>query len=120
MKADVPGLRVLIVEDEWLLAAELIDALTHAGFSTLGPVPRVREALALIDNDGPDVVVLDVSLGHGDSFPIARDLARRDIPFLFLTGYTKLDLPEEFRDRPLLSKPIMLPSLVDRIRSLVS
>ena len=116
MKADEPGLRVLIVEDEWLLAAELTDALTHAGFSTLGPVFRVREALALIDNDGPDVVVLDVSLGHADSFPIAR----RNIPFLFLTGYTKLDLPEEFRDRPLLSKPIMLPSLVDWIRSLVS
>ena len=120
MKADEPGLRVLIVEDEWLLAAELSDALTRAGFSTLGPVRRVSEALALIDNGGPDVVVLDVSLGHADSFPIARDLARRDIPFLFLTGYTKLDLPEEFRDRPLLSKPIILPSLVDGIKSLVS
>lgn len=121
MKTDGAGLRVLVVEDEWLLAAVLVEALAGAGYSVLGPVYRVKDALALIgDGDPPDVGFLDISLGQADSFPIARDLVKRKIPFLFLTGYSKADLPEEFRNRPLASKPVALPILIESVASLVS
>ena len=107
MSADAePRLRVLIVEDEWLLAELLEDTVRDLGFEVVGPAASVSQALQLLAEEAVSVALLDVTLGSEKSFPIARWLAERGIPFLFLTGHLQTDLPVEFGQRVLLSKPL--------------
>jgi CheY-like chemotaxis protein len=97
---------VLVLVDEWLIAELLQDALVEAGYRVLGPVSRVHEALQLLENSTPNIAVLDVSLRGETSFEVARALAERSIPFVFMTGYVSNDLMGEFRGRPVLNKPV--------------
>src|SRR5437868_13133424 len=97
---------VLVIEDEWLIAELLQEALVEAGYRVLGPVSRVREGLQLLENSRPDIAVLDVSLRGETSFEVARALAKRSIPFIFMTGYVSNDLLGEFKGRPVLNKPV--------------
>ncbi|TIQ25766.1 MAG: response regulator, partial [Mesorhizobium sp.] len=84
--APLSGLRILVVEDTFLVALDLSDELTDAGCDVVGPAPSVQEALEQIDGVELDGAVLDVNL-HGErSFPLAEHLAARDVPFVFLTG----------------------------------
>jgi CheY-like chemotaxis protein len=97
---------VLVVEDEWLIAELLQEALAEAGYRVIGPASRVREGLELLENNKPDIAVLDVSLRGETSFAVARALAERSIPFVFMTGYVSNDLLGEFKERPVLNKPV--------------
>jgi DNA-binding response OmpR family regulator len=98
--------RVLLVEDEWLLAIALQDSVIQMGFAVAGPVPTVAQALAILAEQEVGLAVLDVSLGTDEkSFPIARALKANDIPFIFVSGYQETDLPREFTGTPLCSKP---------------
>jgi len=97
---------VLVLEDEWLIAELLQEALVEAGYRVLGPVSRVYEALQLLENSKPVIAVLDVSLRGETSFEVARVLAKRSIPFIFMTGYVSKDLLGEFKGRPVLNKPV--------------
>ncbi|WP_306916366.1 response regulator [Rhizobium mesoamericanum] len=99
-----PDLRILIVEDEFLIATDLAQTLRDEGYAIAGPVPSVREALMLIDEGAVAAAVLDIHLNDEHSYPVADQLAHRGIPFLFLTSYVKADLPERFKNRPLISK----------------
>jgi len=78
--------RVLIVEDEIFIAAELEDIVRDAGAEVVGPAMSAPEALRLIDNYEITAAILDVRLGDHDSFPVARRLAAAAIPFVFHTG----------------------------------
>ena len=98
--------KVLVVEDEWLIAASLEDSLTAQGFAVVGPAASVSMALDLIEAEPLDFALLDVSLGTEKSFPIADRLRSLSVPFLFLTGYGSTDLPETFAGSPLVAKPI--------------
>lgn len=111
---------VLIVEDEWLIADSLQHVCETAGYVVCGPAARVPEALALVASAPPDVAVLDVSLRGERSFPIARALTDKAVPFIFMTGYVSIDIPEEFRGAPLLNKPIDEARLLKCIRSVLS
>ena len=102
---DANAARVLIVEDEWLIAASLEDDLREAGFDIVGPAPTLVAARKLLDEQHFNAAVLDVTLGEEKSYPIARLLIERGIPFLFLSGYTEGDLPVEFNGAPLMTKP---------------
>ena len=97
---------VLVLEDEWLIAELLQETLVEAGYRVLGPVSRVYEALQLLENSKPVIAVLDVSLRGETSFEVARVLAKRSIPFIFMTGYVSKDLLGEFKGRPVLNKPV--------------
>lgn len=77
--------RVLVVEDEWLIANEVCHQLLKAGYRVVGPVPSVHEALSFIDE--VDAALLDYRLRDENSCQIAEELAAHDIPFAFLTGY---------------------------------
>ena len=74
--------RVLVVEDEWLIADEVCHQLLKAGYRVAGPVPSVRDALPFIDE--VDAALLDYSLNDENSYQIAEQLAAHDIPFAFL------------------------------------
>jgi DNA-binding response OmpR family regulator len=112
--------RILILEDEWLLAELVEDAVREFGFEVVGPVPSVKKAMELVESENITAAILDVSLGGGEkSFSVARALTERRIPFLFVTGYQDADLPVEFGDRTMLCKPVRLEALRDCLDGLV-
>jgi DNA-binding response OmpR family regulator len=97
--------RVLVVEDEAILAVDIADQLTQAGFQVIGPAPSVAKALRLIVEVGCDVAVLDVSLRDETVEPVARELRARRTPFLFLSAVSRDHLPPGFNSETLLQKP---------------
>lgn len=97
---------VLIVEDEWVIAAYLQQLLEEAGYHIHGPAACVGYALQLLDQNPPNVALLDVSLRGERSFELARALRERSIPFAFMTGYLAGDIPEDLRNNPTIGKPI--------------
>ncbi|EJL27599.1 PAS domain S-box [Caulobacter sp. AP07] len=86
------GQRVLVVEDEALVAMELAQILTAAGAEVIGPVGDVEDALALVEAGGIDRALLDVNLAGRLVTPVASALSRRSIPFIYLTGYQEPDV----------------------------
>jgi CheY-like chemotaxis protein len=104
--------RVLVVEDEAILAIDIADQLTEAGFEVVGPVPSVSKALKLIAGAGCDVAVLDVNLRNETAEPVARELRLRCTPFLFLSAVSRDHLPPEFDNEVLLPKPAQSAALV--------
>jgi CheY-like chemotaxis protein len=109
------GLRILVVEDEFLLACTLEEDLQAFGAKVVGPCCNLAQALAASRCESFDVAVLDINLNGDMVYPLAEALTVRGIPFLFLTGYGVLDLPEEFRAMPRLSKPYNATSLAAEI-----
>jgi CheY-like chemotaxis protein len=99
------GLRVLLVEDESLVAMLLEDMLTELGHQVVGPVSRIGKALELARSEQLEAAILDVNLNGLEVYPVAAVLAARGIPFVFATGYGKRSLPAPYDSRPTLSKP---------------
>jgi CheY-like chemotaxis protein len=99
------GTRVLIVEDETLVAMLLEDMIGELGGDVVASAGRVARALAILDEQPIDLAVLDVNLGSEDAFPIAEALVKRGIPFVFSTGYGSTGLPPDWRKYPTLQKP---------------
>jgi CheY-like chemotaxis protein len=97
--------RVLLVEDEMLVAWLLEDMLADLGYAIVGPASSVNQALAMIDAEAIDAAVLDVNLNGQMSYPIADVLAARSVPFVFSTGYDKDTLLDGYRIFPVLQKP---------------
>ena len=105
--ADLAGRRILIVEDEFLLAMELETLVEGGGCTAVGLASSVGQALALIDGEPPDVALLDVNLKGERATPIAAALMARGVPFVLITGYSRPQLSEpELRDAPRIDKPV--------------
>ena len=109
------GLRVLIVEDEFLLALSLEDDLVMAGCVTIGPFSRLADATEATRREDFDLAILDVNLGGEPIYPLAEELLARGKRFLLLTGYGAESLPPHFRNLPRLSKPYDVASLLKEI-----
>jgi CheY-like chemotaxis protein len=101
------GLRVLVVEDETLVAMLLEDMLADHGCVVAATASRIGQALEHIADEALDLqaAILDVNLAGQPSFPLAEALAAKGVPFVFATGYGAGGLPETWRDRPTLQKP---------------
>ncbi|HLH90468.1 MAG TPA: response regulator [Xanthobacteraceae bacterium] len=97
--------RILVVEDEMLIAMLVEDWLAELKCETVGPTGSAAEALALIEDGELDGAILDVSLDGHDSFPIADALRVRNVPFVFATGHGFGHIAERFKDAPTLTKP---------------
>jgi CheY-like chemotaxis protein len=99
--------RVLIVEDEALVAMLLEDMLIDAGYAVSGTLSAIPQALEFVAEAATDfdVAILDVNLRGLPIFPVAEALAQAGKPFVFATGYGAGSLPEVWRDRPTLQKP---------------
>lgn len=101
-----PRSRVLIAEDEPILALELEDRIRSLGHEVLGPFGTEGEALEALQEGLPDLAILDVNLRGTPSYRIAETLRRNTIPVVFATGYELVaDLPEELAGLPIVSKP---------------
>ena len=117
IKAAATGsVRVLVVEDETLIAMDIAAILSDAGFTVVGPVGSVAHALALIERSGCEAAVLDINLGDGTAEPIARVLSARATPFVTISGYSREQQPAAFRNAPLVSKPVRPERLVAEVR----
>lgn len=117
---ELPGLRVLVVEDVAVLAWRVRAVLVAAGAEVVGPVPNVPRALALLDCGEVDAAVLDMNLDGETAEPIADVLAARGVPFLFLTGYAWGDMEGRHAARPALGKPVRPAALIQVLAHLVS
>jgi PAS domain S-box-containing protein len=109
------GRRILLVEDEALVALEAAAALEAAGFAVVGPAASVAEAFELLDRFGCDCAVLDVNLGSETAEPIALRLTEEGVPFLTVSGYSRAQQPAVFKNAPFLAKPLILESLIAEI-----
>jgi CheY-like chemotaxis protein len=114
------GRRVLLVEDEPIVAWLLKDMLVDLGCSVVGPGADVNQALAMIEAESIDVAVLDVNLRGQMSYPIADVLVARGVPFVFSTGYDKDRLLDGYRTIPTLQKPFHRSDLGDTLAKLLA
>jgi CheY-like chemotaxis protein len=115
------GRRVLIVEDEYFVADDLVQAITQLGAEVLGPVPTRDEALDLLATVGKiDLAVLDINLEDEVVYPVADLLAARGVPFLFATGYSRALVPAEYQHVPRWEKPFNPQTLARALPKLLS
>lgn len=115
------GKRVLVVEDEFLIAMHLESVLERQGCRIIGPAPSVEAALHLIGEETPDAALLDGNLRGRLSAPVAAALRERAVPFVVVSGYGPEQLDEEELARaPWLRKPVNERVLVETLIRLVS
>ena len=103
--------RILVVEDEPLIAMMLADWLAEVGHEAKGPVHSVKAALSLLDETAVDAAVLDVTLGDEDSYAVADALAARGVPFAFATGHGISAVAPRYKGVVTLSKPFDFASV---------
>lgn len=104
------GLTILAVEDEPIIGLVLEDLLETGGARAL-LAETLDQAFAMLESTGVDAAILDVNLQGQDSYPLARSLAERDVPFIFASGYGDARHPEEFAGVPTTAKPYSLADL---------
>lgn len=101
------GRRILIVEDEYLIAVELADHFKSVGATTVGPVANLKCALEIVKGDGwLDGAVLDIDLDGDEVYSVAEALRERQVPFVFATGYDRGSISMAFADVPCCEKPV--------------
>lgn len=111
------ALRVLVVEDEMLVAMNIEDMLLDLGHEVAALASRLESALALAREGSFDIAMLDVNLAGQASFPVADLLRERGIPYLFATGYGVQGIAEAHRTVPVLQKPFRARDLEETLRA---
>lgn len=117
--APLHGVRLLVVEDDVLVYMLLEDMLGELGCEIV-PAAHVKEAMALAAGETLDGALLDINLRGQTSYAVADELAERRIPFAFVTGYGSGAVREEYRNRPLLQKPMRESDLQRVISGMLS
>ena len=107
--------RVLIVEDEMLVAMLLEDLLSDLGHDVVRTAGSVRQALDALDREAIDLAILDVNLPDGRSYPVADALSTMGVPFVFATGYGAQGVAGRYRTAPVVQKPYDEASLAAAI-----
>lgn len=125
MKAPAPaalaGHRVLVVEDEALVAMELGDILERQGCWVVGPAASVAQALALLEGRRPDAALLDLNLNGEPGLPVAVALNDRGVPFVVVSGYAEDQVSAPaLRRAPRLTKPVRHGELVRVLTQLLT
>lgn len=110
--------RILVVEDDMLIAMSIEDLIRDAGGIVVGPAATVDKALALVAAEPLDAAVLDVNLGGRRADPVADALLVKRVPFVFLTGYGAAGVDPRHAGAPTLAKPFDSDALHDHIARL--
>jgi DNA-binding response OmpR family regulator len=111
--------KVLVVEDDSLLALEMQDILGDAGYEVVGPAGTVAKALALIDAREPHAAFLDCNLDGEYATAVALALTAKSIPFVVMTGYERESLPDAFSNGNFARKPFKAAHLLEMARVLL-
>jgi DNA-binding response OmpR family regulator len=112
--------RILVVEDDFLVAKLLAEILESVGWQVVGPVERLARALDAAASEDFDAAVLDVNLGGQTVYPVAEVLDARRVPFVFVTAHGREALPSLFSGRPHLGKPFAPRELIGTVARLVA
>ena len=112
-------LRILVVEDEMMIAFFIEDCVVELGHQVVGPASRVTQAQCLIEAESFDLALLDVNVAGEEVYPIASLLKARGIPFVFLSGYGSRGLRDEWVNCPMLPKPFGIEGLEAAIGSVM-
>lgn len=116
MSGELQGRRVLVVEDESLVAMLLETILEDMGCTPVGPASDIDEGEALArDEAALDAALLDVNVAGRQVFPVAAALKARGVPFVFSTGYGEGGLPDEWRGNPTIQKPFTEAAIRDAL-----
>jgi CheY-like chemotaxis protein len=113
MTHSLAGKRILIVEDELIVALDIADEITAVRAEAIGPATTMDAALGMIANTKMDGVILDLNLRGEMAFPLADTLADRDIPFVFATALDPRDIPARYAKVRCLRKPVR-PKVIRR------
>jgi DNA-binding NtrC family response regulator len=97
--------KILVLDDEPLIAMMIVDWLEELGLEVMGPAHSIKQAQALLENGYPDAAILDVTLGSETSYPVAELLAQRNVPFVFATGHGTAAVAPQFQHIQSLAKP---------------
>jgi DNA-binding response OmpR family regulator len=114
-----PPARILVVEDETALAMSLEMLLEIEGYSVVGPIGRLDQALLAAESELLDAALLDINIVGGMVFPVAEALDRRGVPVLLVTGYDDRIMRKANKDWPRLMKPYAVDELLERLAALV-
>jgi DNA-binding response OmpR family regulator len=114
------GRRVLIVEDEAMIAGLIELILREAEWSVVGPVATLERALATIERERLDAALLDVRVNGHDAFAVADVLMRRHIPFIFVSGFTRKQMPSRYRNCAYIAKPFTADTILALLDEVVA
>lgn len=106
---------LLIVEDEQLIAAMIAEWLEEMDYEVIGPAKSNEEALALLSRSTPDGAILDILVEDGNSYAVARELQRREVPFFFATGYSGESIDPSFNGAEVAMKPFEFDRLCEML-----
>jgi CheY-like chemotaxis protein len=118
---DLTGQRVLVVEDEWIIADDLAQALREYKAEVVGPAPTLSDALNLLASESALTgAVIDVNLRGMMAYPLADELCRRGVPVVLATGYDPESIPPRYANLPRCHKPLDAETVARTLQSLVS
>jgi CheY-like chemotaxis protein len=111
-------MRILVVEDEALIAAEIAAILRRAGYIVVGTAGSAEQVIAFLMETPCDFAVVDANLAGSSTAPVAAALKRRSIPFVVVSGYSRRELLLPLQDAPFVPKPINDAALLAALASL--
>jgi CheY-like chemotaxis protein len=112
--------RVFVVEDEYLIRMLVEDMVGDLGYEVAAAVGTIAEAREFASTGAFNVAILDVNVDGQEIFPVAEVLAKRGLPFVFVTGYGEGSLPAAYRGRPTLQKPFQAEQLKSTLAGLLA
>lgn len=119
-ESGLSGKAIMIVEDEYLIALNLVTALGDADAGVMGPFSRVKDALSALDTERkPDAAVLDINVGGQLVFPVAERLLADGVPFIFATGYDDATVPPAFAHVERFEKPVDVTMLARALAAIM-
>lgn len=109
------GFRILIAEDDYLIAAFLADYIAQRGGTVIGPVGSGKEVLQRIEREAVDCAVIDLKLQDGPCLRLIEALMERGVRIIVTTGYPVSSIPAKFRQLPIFAKPYDYDAVADRV-----
>ena len=113
---DLQDKRVLVVEDNWAIGDQVSHLIEEEGGKILGPLPSAASAIKAVGAEELDGAVLDVQLRDGSALPVANLLRARSVPFVVISGFEQIRVPDAMRHAPFVPKPIVEQALIDVVR----
>lgn len=118
--AEAAKLKVIIIEDESIVAMMIEDLIVDMGHEVVGTAGRLEPALALVRETAVDFAIVDVNLNGELTYPVADVLKARGVPFVFATGYGVAGLKDEWKSNPVLQKPFQPEDLERAIKAVAA
>ena len=110
------GKRILVLEDDYLIVADLVSDLQEAGAEVVGPFASIDQALGAIEKERPlDGAILDVNVQGAQAFRVADALSERNVAFVFATGFDRSEIPSDYQDAKILQKPVHIADIIQAL-----